>query len=174
MTMQIRRRVGFAGAPTGADLVVGQLGYHKDLTDDLYVGDGTNAVVLVSPTRQVELAGAQTITGAKTFSPTSFHLTGGANNNILTTDGAGNVSWTAAPSGGLLSVSTDTTLGGNGTAGDPLSVLKLVTARNIGIQGGTDAVTGSITTISATAAAFDGSANVTITPTLISLDDGEW
>jgi hypothetical protein len=158
-TIKIKRRVGSAGVPT--TLAEGELAFH-DIGGgpaELYVGTTPAAVLtLVSNTRQVEIAGAQTITGAKTFTPGSggsFHLTGGSATNILSTDGAGNVSWTAAPGGGIAAVSHDTTLTGDG-AGTPLSVLKIATARTIGIG----AVGG--TTITQTAASFDGSANVTI------------
>ena len=107
----------------------------------------------------MEIAGAQTVTGVKTFSPGSagsFHLTGGAATNILSTDGAGNVSWTAAPGGGITAVSHDTTMTGDGNA-TALSVVKIATARTIGIT-----ATGG-TTITQTPASFDGSANVSIT-----------
>ena len=158
-TIQIRRRVGSAGVPTA--LAEGELAFQDPGGGpaSLYIGTTPAAVLtLVSNTRQVEIAGAQTVTGAKTFSPGSagsFHLTGGAATNILSTDGAGNVSWTAAPGGGITAVSHDTTMTGDGNA-TPLSVIKLATARTIGLT-----ATGG-TTITATAASFDGSANVTI------------
>jgi hypothetical protein len=154
--IQIKRRVGSAGVPTA--LAEGEMAFQDPGGGpaSLYVGTTPAAVLtLVSNTRQVEIAGAQTVTGAKTFSPTSFKLTGGASTNILTTDGAGNVSWTAAPGGGITAVSHDTTMTGDGNA-TPLSVIKLATARTIGIG-----ATGG-TTITQTPASFDGSANVTI------------
>jgi len=168
-TIQIRRRVGSAGVPT--TLAEGELAFHDagGGPAELYVGTTPAAVLtLVSNQRQVEIAGAQTVTGAKTFSPGSagsFHLTGGAATNILTTDGAGNVSWTAAPGGGITAVSHDTTMSGDGNA-TPLSVLKLGTARTIGIT-----ATGG-TTITQTAASFDGSANVSISNFEITVLDG--
>src|SRR6516164_6394993 len=158
-TIQIRRRVGSAGVPT--TLAEGELAFHDTGGGpaELYIGTTPTAVLtLVAATRQVEIAGAQTVTGAKTFSPGaagSFHLTGGANTNVLSTDGAGNVNWTAAPGGGITAVSHDTTMIGDGNV-TPLSVVHLATARTIGL-----AATGG-TTITATAASFDGSANVTI------------
>jgi hypothetical protein len=158
-TIQIKRRVGSSGVP--ATLAVGELAFQDPGGGpaSLYVGTSPTAVLtLVSNARQVEIAGAQTVTGAKTFSPGSggsFHLTGGASTNILTTDGAGNVSWSAAPGGGISAVSHDTTLTGDGNA-TPLSVIKIATARTIGIG-----ATGG-TTITQTPASFDGSANVTI------------
>ena len=159
-TIQIKRRIGSAGVPT--TLAVGELAVQDPGGGpaSLYVGTSPAAVLtLVSATRQVEIAGAQTVTGVKTFSPGtagSFHLTGGAATNILTTDGAGNVSWTAAPGGGITAVSHDTTMTGDGNA-TPLSVVKIATARTIGIT-----ATGG-TTITQTPASFDGSANVSIT-----------
>jgi hypothetical protein len=155
-TIQIKRRVGTTGVP--AALAVGELAFQDPGGGpaSLYVGTTPAAVLtLVSNARQVEIAGAQTVTGAKTFSPTSFKLTGGAATNILTTDGAGNVSWSAAPGGGITAVSHDTTMTGDGNA-TPLSVIKLAAARTIGLA----AIGG--TTITATAASFDGSANVSI------------
>lgn len=167
--VQLRRRVGTAGIPTA--LAEGQLAFHDPGTGvgELYVGTTPAAVIpLVASSRQVEITGAQTVTGAKTFSPGSagsFHLTGGAATNILTTDGAGNVSWTAAPGGGITAVSHDTTLSGDGNA-TPLSVLKWAVARTIGIQ-----ATGG-TTITMTAASLDGSANVTISGFEVTVLDG--
>jgi hypothetical protein len=154
--IKIKRRVGSAGVPPS--LSEGELAFQDPGGGpaSLYIGTTPVAVLtLVSNTRQVEIAGAQTVTGAKTFSTTSFKLTGGASTNILTTDGAGNVSWTAAPGGGITAVSHDTTLAGDGNA-TPLSVLKWATARTIGIG-----ATGG-TTITQTPASVDGSANVTI------------
>lgn len=181
MSMQVRRRIGSAGAPLTLD--EGQLGYVDPGAaandDELYIGsdDGGTPVVrqLVSRARQVEIAGAQTITGAKTIAVADFHLTGGAANNILSTNGAGVLTWTAAPTGGLLTVAIDTipTLSGDGTAGSPLSVLRLATARDITIQTRAAQPDGSITTINVTPASFDGSAAGIITNFAITrLDDG--
>jgi hypothetical protein len=155
--IKIKRRVGSAGVP--ASLSEGELAFQDPGGGpaSLYIGTTPTAVLaLVSNTRQVEIAGAQTVTGAKTFSTSSLKITGGANTNILTTDGAGNLSWTAAPGGGITAVSHDATMSGDGNV-SPLSVIKLGTARTIGIT-----ATGG-TTITETAASFDGSANVNIT-----------
>ena len=155
-TIKIKRRVGSAGVPT--TLNEGELAFQDPGGGpaSLYIGTTPAAVMtLVSATRQVEIAGAQTITGTKTIAVGAFKLTGGANTNILTTDGTGNLSWTAAPGGGITAVSHDATMTGDGNA-TPLSVVKLATARTIGLT-----ATGG-TTITATAASFDGSANVTI------------
>ena len=155
-TIKIKRRVGSAGVPT--TLNEGELAFQDPGGGpaSLYIGTTPAAVMtLVSATRQVEIAGAQTITGTKTIAVGAFKLTGGANTNILSTDGAGNLTWTAAPGGGITAVSHDATMTGDGNA-TPLSVVKPATARTIGLT-----ATGG-TTITATAASFDGSANVTI------------
>jgi hypothetical protein len=164
--IKLKRRVGSAGVPSS--LEEGELAFQDPGGGpaSLYIGTTPAAVLtLVSNSRQVEIAGAQTITGAKTFSTSSFKLTGGASSNILTTDGAGNVSWTAAPGGGISAVSHDTTMTGDGNA-TPLSAVKIATARTIGI----DATGG--TTITQTPASFDGSANVTISGFEITQLDG--
>jgi hypothetical protein len=183
MVMQVRRRIGSAGFPP--TLAEGQFGYVDPgaVTNDdaLYIGstDTTGPTpevrLLVGSTRQVEIEGAQTITGAKTIGVADLHITGGAANNILTTNGAGVLSWTAAPSGGLLTVATDTipTLSGDGTSGSPLSVLRLATARDITIQTRAAQADGSITTINITPASFTGAADGIMTQFAITrLDDG--
>jgi len=57
-------------------------------------------VPLISPQRQVELIGAQTIVGAKTFSLTSLLLTGGDPGDVLSTTGTGGVLEWVAPGAG--------------------------------------------------------------------------
>lgn len=191
MVMQVNRRLGSPGAPT--TLQQGQLSFNDPQTGTydgmliandthLYIGseDSTAAAqirTLVGPTRQLELAGpAQTIAKSTTIAVTNLHITGGAANNILQTNGTGTLSWTAAPSGGLLAVETDgVTLSGNGTSGSELAVVKLPTARDITIQTAAAAGNGAITTISITPASFDGSANGTMTGFAITrLDDGTY
>jgi hypothetical protein len=155
--IQIKRRVGSAGIPTA--LAEGELGFHDPGGGpaSLYIGTTPAGVlILVDSTRQVELTGAQTITGAKTISVANIKITGGAATNVLTTDGSGNLSWSAAPGGGITAVSHDTTLTGDGNT-TALSVVKIATARNLGIT-----ATGG-TTITQTPASFDGSANTNIT-----------
>jgi len=167
-TIQIKRRINATGLP--ASLAAGELAFHDPGAGtgpaELYVGSTPASVLtLVSNARQVEIAGAQTITGTKTIAVAALKITGGANTNILTTDGSGNLSWSAAPGGGITAVSHDTTMTGDGNA-TPLSVVKLATARTIGL-----AATGG-TTITATAASFDGSANVTISGFEVTVLDG--
>ena len=62
---------------------------HAAAGNDLAVYDGTTFAPLVSPQRQVELIGAQTITGPKTFSLASFLLGGGTAGQVLSTTGVG-------------------------------------------------------------------------------------
>jgi hypothetical protein len=156
-TIKIKRRVGSSGTPSS--LAEGELAFQDPGGGpaSLYVGSTPAAVLtLVSNTRQVEVAGSQNITGTKTIAVGNLKITGGSSSNVLTTDGAGNLSWSAAPGGGISSVSHDATMSGDGNV-TPLSVIKLGTARTIGLT-----ATGG-TTITATAASFDGSANVNIT-----------
>lgn len=171
---QIRRRIGSAGAPP--TLAEGQLGYNDpgdDEPDALYIGsddDGTPIVKpLVSSSRQVELEGDQTITGDKTFTISNLKVTGGAANNLIVTDGDGNLSFTSSPEGGLLTVAVDATLDGDGTDASPLSVLSLATARTVTIQADPDGGT----EISLVAAEFDGTEDAIITDfSITKLDDG--
>lgn len=157
--IQIKRRIGTPGVPT--TLAVGELAYNDPggaAGDELFIGTNPPGVkTLISADRQVEIDGDQTINGEKTIDVANFKLLGGGNNNILATDGAGNLQWTASPTGGILAVETDDTLDGRGVTGDPLSVVKLGTARNITLQ-----ATGG-TTITVTAASFDGSAAAIMT-----------
>ena len=181
MAIQILRRIGGAAAAP-ASLVVGQMALDfpaSGLDADegaLYAGDGTDVYTIVSAARQVELTGDQTISGEKTISIANLKITGGANNDILVADGAaGDLRWTSAPSGGLLTVSTDSTLDGDGTSADPLSVLHLATEREITLQAAPPASNGAKTEISIIPAEFDGSADAIMTGFAITtLDDGEY
>jgi hypothetical protein len=93
--IQIRRRTtGAAGAPS--TLQPGELAYNYS-GNTLLIGDGASVVqVLVSAARQVEIGGDQTITGNKTIASTNLKLTGGSAGNLLSTDGAGNISFVNA------------------------------------------------------------------------------
>jgi len=151
MALQIHRRIGgAAGAPPS--LEDGQLAYNNN-GHTLFVGDGA-VQTLISPTRQVELAGAQTITGAKTIDIANLHVTGGADGDQLVTDGAGGLTWEPLPAvsadnvtlsaiagltatdvqaalaeiitGGAIAVAVDgVTIGGDGTTADPLECIGL-------------------------------------------------
>lgn len=193
MAMQIKRRVGSGGAPP--TLAEGQLGFNDPSTAGndtqliandtaLYVGsknsNGTTDVIraLVSSARQLELGGAQTITGVKTIPTANLKLMGAtAANQILTVSNIanGDLAWTTAPSGGLLTVATDgVTITGDGTSGDALEVLS-IPERDITIQTRAQQPDGSITTINITPAAFDATADGIMTNFAITrLDDGTW
>lgn len=95
------------------------------LTVGTTVGGAAATRLLVGASRQVELAGAQTITGVKTIDIANLKITGGATGQGITTDGNGNLSFAAEAAGGLTAVVTDATLTGNGTAASPLSVAAL-------------------------------------------------
>lgn len=121
-TVQHRRRIGALGAPP--TLLQGQLAINDPggagFTARLYGGGigtsgqvggiwgtfvwgqgnwgggagGGTVVTLVSPTRQVELAGDQTITGDKRIDVGLLHINGGAPGYLLATNGVGNLFWT--------------------------------------------------------------------------------
>lgn len=193
MPMQIKRRLGSPGSPT--TLADGQLAFSDPGTPaydglpiasdtELYVGSEDSVPdpvvrTLVSRNRQVELAGTQTITGAKTIAIANLKITGAtaANMIVTATNTTGDIHWTAAPSGGLLTVAVNAngTLAGDGTAGDPLGVIKLPTPRDFTVQAAAAAGDGSRTVIAITPASFDGTANATMTGFAIqTLDDGTY
>ena len=88
-TIQIKRRLGgAAGAP--ATLDPGEPAFN-DNGITLHIGGSTAASphLLIGATRQVEIAGAQTITGVKTIDVDDLKITGGTAGAVLTTDGTG-------------------------------------------------------------------------------------
>jgi len=94
-TLQHRRRIGSAGPP--ASLLAGQFGINDvggTSLPSLYVGTPT-VKTLVSDTRQVEITGAQTITGDKTIAVANLHVLGGTSGDVLSTNGLGNLAWIA-------------------------------------------------------------------------------
>src|SRR5262249_9043705 len=106
-TVQVRRRLGTQGTPP--DLLQGQLAIN-DLGDGttlarLFGGTvlspmyPTGVATLVSNLRQVELGGAQTITGDKTIAVANLHVLGGGQGDALVTDGQGNLTWVAGGGG---------------------------------------------------------------------------
>src|SRR5215471_15987930 len=141
------RRIGTAGLPTNA--LAGQLIYQRTAAaavggaagvtnpgpDNLYVGDGTGIHALVSNARQVELWGDQTINGEKTFNDvvindltidvSDFNLGGGTNGAVLTTDGAGGLSWVTAPPA---TVVTALPITGTGAAATPIGLSLVLNA----------------------------------------------
>jgi hypothetical protein len=93
--IQIKRKTTGAGVP--ATLAPGELAYNTT-GHTLVVGDGASTVQnLVSPARQVELTGDQSIAGNKTIPVANLKLTGGLAGNVVQTDGAGNLSFVASP-----------------------------------------------------------------------------
>ena len=95
-TVQHLRRLGVAGAPPS--LLQGQFAINDPggtTLPSLYGGGNAGVVTLVSSTRQVELAGAQTITGAKTIDIGLLRLMGGSAGDTIRTDGLGGISWVA-------------------------------------------------------------------------------
>lgn len=114
--IQLKRRIPGTGAPasgTGAGQVtagepavsisaVGAAG-----VANMYIGDGSFVHPLVSAERQVELTGAQTITGAKTIGAAgsiivpvaNIHIGGGTDGDVLSTNGSGALEWIELPKG---------------------------------------------------------------------------
>lgn len=128
--IHLYRRIGGAAGSPGA-LLEGEPGYNNNgangnANGDLFIGDGTAVRTLVSANRQVELTGAQTITGNKTIDVSHFFLTGAGSTDgeilTLADAGTGEVEWTSAPAGGLLTVSANAPLTGNGTSLTPLGL----------------------------------------------------
>src|SRR5215469_16986676 len=95
--IQIKRRTGSTGAPSA--LAAGEPAFSDPgggAATELFIGTSPAAVkTLVSPSRQVEIAGSQTITGTKTIDISALKITGGSASNLLSTDGAGNLNWVA-------------------------------------------------------------------------------
>ena len=103
---------GFIGAPP-----------HSVAGNDLIISFGSANRVLIGAGRQVELIGAQTITGRKTFPLAALSILGGAPDAVLSTDGVGNLSWvTGIGGGGIDMVEVSPPLDGTGVAGDPISI----------------------------------------------------
>jgi hypothetical protein len=81
---------GFTNAPA-----------HAAAGNDLVITAAGTMRTIVGPTRQVELIGAQIISGAKTFNLASFLLLGGAAGEVLSTTGTGGVlEWITPGAGG--------------------------------------------------------------------------
>jgi len=130
MALQIHRRVGgAAGAP--ATLVAGQLAYN-DNGQELFIGTGTAVEVVVSAARQCELSGTQTLTGNKTIAITALHITGGADGDVLSTDGSGGLDWVGQPPA---SVIVNAPLTGTGLTANPIALTVATLAQ---IETGTD------------------------------------
>lgn len=117
---------------------------------DMIISDGTAHKVLVGPSRQVELIGAQAIVGRKTFSLASLGITGGAANDHLVTDGAGQLAWEPLASA---AVTTDgVTITGDGDA----TAIALITGIFTGVGSGLTYAPGAVSVVQATQALFGG------------------
>src|SRR5262245_50454385 len=100
--IQVKRRLGVISIPVAGALADGELAYNDETgtpagAQNLYVGSGGAVRTLISSTRQVEVAGAQTITGAKTIDVANLKVTGGASGQLMSTDGAGNLAFIPTP-----------------------------------------------------------------------------
>lgn len=177
--IRIKRRIGGAGPAAPTALAEGEMAFNHPATGTdttngaLYIGGTSNVLQLVSANRQLELTGNQTVQAGsqKTINVADLKLTGGANNDILSTDGAGNLRFTGAPSGGLLTVVTDATMTGDGTSALPLSNLSLANPRQFSLQ----TLPGGGTTITVTPATFNGTADAIITGfEVVELDGGSY
>ena len=137
--------------------------------NDLAVYSGAAGYApLVSPQRQVELIGAQTIVGAKTFSLASFLLQGGTNGQLLSTTGVGGVlAWVDAPAGGVsLTFGIGLTLTGTTVDLDPATGT-VIGGVSIPAGGSFTAPAGALTLLPATAAVLGGITVATVTSGLI-------
>jgi hypothetical protein len=120
--IQIRRRVAGPIAPVPTPTIEGELsfsvpGFTGGGPNALWMDTGTAVVPLVDRTRQVELAGAQTISGIKTVSGAGAVAFAGVANLTLAdgtagqvlTKGAGNaLTWSDVAAGGVTSFNTRT------------------------------------------------------------------
>jgi hypothetical protein len=111
-SIQIKRNLG-STAVAVPTLLDGELAYAASGflpnggKDELVIGNTGSGKVLISNQRQVELAGAQTITGNKTFGAgaklaiaiADLLVSGGAAGDTIVTDGAGNLTFGAAAAG---------------------------------------------------------------------------
>jgi hypothetical protein len=149
--------VGANGEPFYARGGFSNLPVHVVATNDLIISDGTAFQVLVGATRQVELAGAQTISGRKTISMANLSIPGGVAGDVIVTDGAGNLSWGAGGgTGGISQVETDNiTIQGNGLPGDEVSLVTGIFTATA--NSGLAYAAGSVTVNIATQAVFGGS-----------------
>lgn len=116
-TVQHLRRLGNPGAPPS--LLQGQFAVNDPggaVLPSLYAGSTSSVVTLVSSARQVEITGAQTITGEKTINIGLFHLTGGSAGDTLRTDGLGGLSWVAGAAAFPEAPADNKLYGRNGTS----------------------------------------------------------
>ena len=110
-----------SGQPPASSLASGELAY-DDTGNDLYIGNSLgNTADLVSEARQVEIAGDQTITGAKTINVDKLILPGtnaGVGQVLTGTDAAGNFDWAPAASLVIGSATANPSVDGEANAVD--------------------------------------------------------
>jgi len=104
-TIRIKRRSSDATAPTTAQAVNGELAFNES-NDILYYGEGgdasaSNSVIKIGGSGAFittdTTQNSSVITGTKTFTTSTFKLTGGSSGQALTTDGSGNLSFSLIP-----------------------------------------------------------------------------
>jgi hypothetical protein len=147
--IQLKRRLGGTAGFSGVTLEEGEPAFNDDGNELIIGGDSGDHEVLVSATRQVELAGAQNISGVKTVvagggitTPVGQLLVTGApaaNSYLRASAGfaTGALEFGTLPAGGLLAVSVEDPITGDGTAGDPLEITPASDAQ---VDAGTDDV----------------------------------
>lgn len=126
-TIRIKRRSSNATAPSTSEVVNGELALNEFTagSEILYYGKGGNGTASSSvikiggPGAYLTFDTNQTPSGTKTFSTTTLAITGGANTNILSTNGSGGLSWIAQAS--APNVFTSFTDGTNTAAADTTS-----------------------------------------------------
>jgi hypothetical protein len=125
--IQIKRRLTGAAIAPPASVNEGELfyavpGFTGGGPDSLWVDNGTALVKLVDNTRQVEITGAQTITGVKTFSAiANLAIADGTSGQIIVKGAGSTLVWGSAPAA---TVTTDgVTITGNGSAGTPIALM---------------------------------------------------
>ena len=117
--IRIKRRSTTADAPTTSQAVNGELAFNEN-NDILYYGKGGNSTAsnsvikiggsgafLTTDTTQGSVG--TPLTGTKWFSTTSLKITGGSSNQVLSTDGSGNISWASVSANAYSNVSDGTT-----------------------------------------------------------------
>jgi hypothetical protein len=137
-TLLIKRRLGGGAIPVLPSVNPGELffsvpGWTGNGPNSLWVDQGAALIPLVDHTRQVELAGPQTITGVKTFGGSGTAIFNGVVNmqfndgvagDILSKGPGTSVMWSPAPPATV--ITDGMTIAGDGTAGDPIALLTAI------------------------------------------------
>jgi hypothetical protein len=154
-TIQLRRHIAGGAIAPPAALNPGEPffnlpGFTGSGPNSLWIDNGTALIPLVDAARQVELAGAQTINGVKTFAGVAnLRVIGGQPDDVLITDGAGNLRFgVGGGSGGISAVESDATLSGDGVS--PATALSVVIA-TAGQRGAVNVPVGSALTLTGSA-----------------------